>query len=349
LLFLGSIMKQSLFLTGLCSLILAGCGGGGSGGSSGGGNGSGTGTQLPSAFYASGITWDQIAVTSNTTSTPIAQFVGGNEYIPTTLGCYVAAANYPVKETSNVIVYSDSGVADADLTRVARFAEASLLTLRSRYSFSSGTGFSGSKLKVCVSTGTSGNAEASYNTMQVASQGQTEYLQASTIHHEMTHIAQAQALGCSANAPAYEKWLLEGMALHVSGMDLPAKSSLGSLQTTVTSYGISTPFDWIDGGMAPVSVYPSFRLAFDAFLGVKGKTDIDVMNFLKSYGSSTAVKSDGETNGCPGVAVPGTNGGRQPYAGNGWKTEFDAYFSTDLRGTGALGTTFWTTAPTYAQ
>ena len=139
---------------------------------------------------------------------------------------------------------------------------------------------------------------------------------------------QAQALNCRNDQYGFERWLTEGMALRVAGQDLPAKSDVTGLQALFSG---GTPFDDINSRTFPdFNRYPAYRLSYDTFLGVAGKTDADVHNFLKNYGSTV---------GCPVT----------PFLLTGWKAQFDAYFGTGLRGTGALGSTFWTVSPAYAK
>lgn len=322
---------------GVVGMLLAACGGGGA---DSGGGGSSDAAAIAALFTVEPTT---VTVTQTTTSTPFIlpggpgfTAFGSSSYCPTVAGTYA------VRETPNVIVYNDLGnsVSASDLDAVARYTDASVRTLRAKFSIPGTTGLDGTnKVRVCARepAGGGSNGSAGYNDLYVEiSNYSSKYLVlAQLIKHEMTHMVQAQAMNCQADQYSYERWLTEGMALRSAGQDLPSRAEIATLQTYFQPG--QTPFDDINNRTYPdMNRYPAYRLAYDTFLATAGKTDVDVYNFLKDYAANHG--------GCP-ARDPMTS---QPPA-DGWKSAFDAYFGTDLRGAGALGSTFWTTAVGYAQ
>jgi hypothetical protein len=317
-------------------MLLAACGGGG-GASSGSGS---SGDAAVAALFTVDPT--TVSVTSTTTTDPFILPSGpGFTAFGASNYCSSGAQSYAVRETPNAIVYNDNSnsVSASDLDAVARYTEASVLTLRVKFSMAGTTGLDGvNKVRVCARAPAGGgsNGSAGYNDLYVEINNyDSKYLVlAQLIKHEMTHMLQAQAMNCQADQYSYERWLVEGMALASAGQDLPTKAEISTLQTYFPSG--QTPFNDMNNRTYPdMNRYPAYRLAYDTFLGVSGKTDVDVYNFLKDYAAHHG--------GCPALD-PMTF---EPPS-NGWKSAFDAYFGTDLRGAGALGATFWTTAAGYA-
>ncbi len=318
----------------LTGMLLAACGGGGG---DSGGSGSSGGATIAGLFTVDPST---VSVSSTTTTDPFI-LPGGPGF--TAFGasnyCSTSAGNYTVRETPNAIVYNDTSnsVSASDLDAVARYTEASVRTLRAKFSTPGTIGLDGThKVRVCARAPAGGgsNGSSGYNDLyvEINNYANKDLVLAQLIKHEMTHMLQAQAMNCQADQYSYERWLVEGMALASAGQDLPTKAEVSTLQTDFPSG--QTPFNDINNRTYPdMRRYPAYRLAYDTLLGTSGKTDVDVYNFLKQYAAA---------NGCPALV------NNQPPA-NGWKAAFDAYFAADLRGTGALGTTFWTTAAGYAQ
>jgi hypothetical protein len=317
------MFRVSALLVALVS-ALTGCGGGGDGSS-----GVVSAAQIATRFSVDPAT---VLVTSNTTTTPFSNVRFGTLANFTAWGstCPITTGNYPVLETANAIVYNSGAATATDLDNAARYTDAAIATLRNKYSLPGSVGLDGAnKFKVCVTTTSDSGSSAGYNDLfvQTYTYPNKDSLLADLILHEMTHALQAHALHCTLDQYGFERWLTEGMALNASGQNLPSKSALSGLQTLFSG---GTPFaDTWNRNMPNNDRYPGYALAYKTFLGEYGKTDIDVYNFLTHYGSTVGCPSSGNSAGT-------------------WKTEFDAYFGTDLRGTGVLGSTFWANAPKYA-
>ncbi|WP_019142477.1 hypothetical protein [Noviherbaspirillum massiliense] len=273
------------------------------------------------------VTASGIPVQEHSTTTPFATS-STTEFLAFGATCSRQPGTYNVKETANAIVYNADSVPSSVLSSIAQYADASIQTLRARYSFPGPAGFDGTKVRVCASVNNGTNGSAGINTLYVGTKN-TGRMLAQLVHHEMTHLVQAQALQCRTDQYRFERWLAEGMALHMGQQDMPRFSQLSNLRAQFATVNTGTPFGDTDNTTYPVTArYPGYRLAFDTFLGEYKRTDIDVVDFLKSYGAAHHCPSDPNGN---------------------WKVEFDARFGTDLRGAGVLGTTFWFAAKTYAQ
>lgn len=303
---------------------LAGCGGGNDGGSSG----VASAAQIAAKFSVDPAT---VVVTSHTTTTPFSTVTYGTGTMNTAWSstCAITPGNYSVLETPNVIVYNADTVSTSDLDLAARYADAAIISMRSKYSIPGSVGLDGAnKIRVCITTNSIGGS-AGYNDLfvQVYSYPNRNSMLADLIIHEMTHALQNHALHCTLDQYGFERWLNEGMALSAAAQDMPSKSAVSSLQATFAG---GTPFSdtWARSGV-DFSHYPGYVLAYKTFLGEFNKTDVDVYNFLANYGSTV---------GCPSSSNSAAT----------WKTQFDAYFGSDLRGTGVLGSTFWTVASRYA-
>jgi hypothetical protein len=300
------------------AILLSGCGGGD------GGDGGSSVDSIATKFTINPST---VTVTPGTTTTRFAPTTGFTAFGAT---CSRTPGTYNVLLTTNAIVYNSDTVSAADLDNVARYTEAAVVTLRSKYGMTDNIGFDGlNKVKVCATVSSVGGSSG-YNDLfvEINNYSNKNAILADLIKHEMTHMVQAQALNCQLEQYGFERWLTEGMALRSAEQDLPSKSNLATLQSLFSG---GTPFnDTYNRSFPDFARYPAYRLAYDTFLGQYNKTDVDVFKFLRNYGA---------TKGCP-VSSPSVAN---------WKTEFDAYFGTDLRGAGPLGSTFWTSAAAYAK
>lgn len=279
------------------------------------------------------FTVDATAITPREATTTVPFATGG--FVATGATCSRSSAptaGEVVYETDNTVTYTDGTVPAALVRDAARYAEAGVLTLRARFGLSATLGFNGSKLHQCVN-GRGAFSTAGWNTIQVLVAAGAQELDRVTVH-ELVHVLQAQALGCTQRQYQFERWLMEGMALRVAGQDQPSKDDLRGLQALFADVATRSPFGDILN--SPVSRYPAYRLAFDAFLGESRRSPADVLRFLQQYGA---------TNGCP---LSAANGGPAGVDQTGWKSEFDAAFGVDLRGAGALGEGFWAVASRYA-
>lgn len=279
------------------------------------------------------FTVDPATITPRETTTTVP--FAGNGFVATGATCSRSSqptAGEVVYEADHTVTYSDGTVPAALVRDAARHAEAGVRTLRGRFALTAPVGFNGSKVHQCVN-GRGAFSTAGWNTIQVLVTAGSQELDRVTVH-ELVHVLQAQALGCTQRQYQFERWLMEGMALHVAGQDQPSKDDLRGLQALFADVATRSPFGDILN--SPVSRYPAYRLAFDAFLGESRRSPADVLRFLQQYGA---------VNGCP---LSAANGGPAGVDQTGWKTEFDAAFGVDLRGTGALGEGFWAVASRYA-
>ena len=310
---------------------LTACGGGGNEG-----NGGGDTTASTNLFSVQPAS---IGAQSQTLATGFATPGFANEFIAFGASCSAATGAYDVKVTDNAVVYNADSVQSSTLEAIAQYADASIQTLRAHYGISANVGFDGTKVRVCATTLNGSNGSAGFNTLYIGAQNSGTLL-AQLVHHEMTHLVQTQALRCRTYQFAFERWLTEGMALHMGQQDLPTLASLGALRTSFAAVTTQTPFGDINGrSFANFELYPGYRLAFDTFLGEASKTDVDVYNFLADYG---------QVHGCPGTA----NG--LPQGSNGWKVEFEQAFGVSLRtstGSNVYGDAdaFWSAAAKYTQ
>lgn len=325
-------MNKSYILTALCSLLLAGCGGGG-----GGDGGSGGSSANYSALYG-GTDYTSIATTTATASTSFNYATPSLQFVAFGPTC-TSSTSQSITRTANVDVYGDGTITDpAVFAKVAKMTEASVGRLKTIFQITSSVGLDNTnRVKVCASGSNTGNGSAGFATLQIGVPS-SDWQLAQLIQHELVHMVQAQSLRCNTHQYRFERWLAEGLALRIGMQDETYKSEVASLKTSFEGAGFATPFHELPTWDFPTFArYPGYRLAVDTFLGVSGKSEKDVNEFLKSYGAS--------------VGCPAWNNPNDPYSGigTGWKTQFDAYFGADLRGTGVLGTTFWTTAPTYAK
>ncbi|MDY0747474.1 hypothetical protein SNE35_23420 [Paucibacter sp. R3-3] len=312
----------------LTAALLSACGGGGGSDSS-----SGTAT----AFIVDPAT---ITPASATSSQPFLDRTVPEFYAYGST-CSSATAAQSVLVTDNTVTYNDGTASAAQMKRVAQYAEAAVRTLRDKFGIApaNGIGFDGQKLRVCAAISGSDaqtNGSAGIRTLHIGAPDGYGGL-GTLILHESTHVVQAQALNCQTQQYGWERWLTEGMALHVASRDLPGAGALDSLQANFAGIDGNLPFGDMDQRAAARSDrYPGYVLAVATLLGETGKTDVDIYRFMKSVG---------ETSGCPGDKVPYVPG--QPVAG--WKAAFDASFGTDLRGTGVAGSGFWALAKKYAK
>ena len=315
----------SIITTSAMVVVLTACGGGG------GGTKSSESAASYSTLYG-GQTYTSIPVSNATAATAFDDTAAtGASFVAFASTCNGSTPQSVVR-TTNVDVYSDGSISDnATLTKIAQMTEASVIKLRSLFQIAGTVGFDNTnKVRVCASTTSANNGSAGYTTLQLGLPSD-DWILARLIHHELVHMVEAQALQCRNVGYRFERWLVEGLALRIGMQDQPSKSEVASLQSASVAAGYATPHYELDvGSMPTISRFPGFRLAIDTFLGEKGKTENDVMNFLRDYGASE---------GCPTAGNLAT----------GWKTRFDATFSTDLRGTGTMGSaSFWTAAASYA-
>ncbi len=306
-----SIRNRTALAAAICAIVSA-CGGG---------SDKKDFTTTP-AEIASHFSIDPASVTVShaTVTTPMTQFTN----------CNRTSGSYDVLETPNTIVYNADTVSATDLDNAARYTEAAIVTHRTTFGLSGTVGLDGTnKIRVCVTNlHVGGEARVNDFLVEINTYPDKNAILASLIKHELMHAVERIALGCSTYY-AFEAWMMEGMALHEGWQDLPKKSDLSSLQALFTNGAVP-----MDDTYALVRLnlakYPAYRLAYDTMLGELGKTDVDIYNFLKAYHSQ---------HGCPSGDST-----------SNWKTEFDAYFpGANLRGTGALGSGFWSAAVKYAQ
>jgi hypothetical protein len=246
--------------------------------------------------------------------------------------CPSTTGSYAVLETANTVVYNADTVSNTDLENATRYAEAAIQTFRTSFGIGGAVGLDGTnKYRVCVTSLKVGGT-AGYNDLfvEINTTPDKNAVLASLIKHESMHSVEMQVLGCTREQYGFERWLLEGMALHAGWQDQPKKADLPGLQALFT--GGTTPMDDTYARVAaPLNRYPAYRLAYDTMLGELGITDADVYNFLKAYATQ---------HGCPASGNQALN----------WKADFDAHFpGASLRGSGALGAGFWRAAANYAR
>lgn len=248
-----------------------------------------------------------------------------------------ASTSQNVVTTEHTVVYTDATNLDAaTLSKIAQMTEASYLRLVELFGVDFAPGADGtSRIKVCASSNDSGNGSSGYSDLQIGIPS-NDWQLARLIHHELVHVVEAQSLQCKTEQYRFERWLTEGLALHVAMQDLPTKSEVAGLKSNFDAADLESPYSYLPNFTYPdMTRYPAWRLAIDTFLGEFNKSAKDVNDFLISYGN---------TNGCPAWS---TN--FETIDPEGWKVQFDEYFEADLRGEGVLGSTFWSIAPNYAE
>ena len=289
----------------------------------------GAGNPLAPVGFTYSVDPSTVAVTTTARSNGYRQAEG---IIAFGTGCAGQLSTYDAVETGNVIVFADGSATLAQRQAAARLADATVRTLRDRFGINETVGLNDARVRICLTRMDGGSA--GFNTMQVSDAAvidsepgnrNSNSLQA-LLMHELTHVAQMQALGCRDPSYRHEKWFLEGIALRLAGQDVMDANELATYRAAQFP-GEATPFDDIDVDGGSLQRYLGYRMAVDVLLHASGRTERDLYTFLRSVGAAS---------GCPSSNV-------------GWKPAFDSFFGLALRSTGPLGSGFWSIAPNYTQ
>jgi hypothetical protein len=256
----------AIVMTALVAVIVTGCGGGG-GSSSTSGGGSGGGTVTPYTPAAA-----VVAAKQTNYATPF--------YAANPLGTGCAQPTTTVYVQANTITYAAAGVSDASQQQAAEYSEQAVQEIRTAIGLSATTGFSGSRVQICVQKtalaagadgiGESGGFVALSTDSTLINNGYLINgfdLYKRLTKHELVHTFQQDALNNTTNnIMMVETWFTEGLAEYIaSGAQSKTKTEILNLVNAQNPIAVK-----ITSGTTNLVNYPAFQSSLGYLFGASG-------------------------------------------------------------------------------
>jgi hypothetical protein len=255
----------AIAMTALVAVIVTGCGGGGGSSTSGGGSGGGTVTPYtPTAAV--------VAAKQTNYATPF--------YAANPLGTGCAQPTTTVYVQANTITYAAAGVSDASQQQAAEYSEQAVQEIRTAIGLSAATGFSGSRVHICVQKtalaygadgiGEIGGFVALSTDSTLINNGYLINgfdLYKRLTKHELVHTYQSGALNNTTNNSLMaETWFTEGLAEYIaSGAQSKTKAEVLTLVNTQNPIAVKTT-----SGTTNLVNYPAFQSSVGYLFGASG-------------------------------------------------------------------------------